>query len=71
MTGWSVSAAFFDYDRDGWLDLYVGSYLRYSIEGDHEVLQSVRRASTTARRTRTRRCRAGCFTTTATARSPT
>jgi hypothetical protein len=27
---WSVSAAFFDYDRDGWLDLYVGNYLKFS-----------------------------------------
>jgi hypothetical protein len=27
---WSVSAAFFDYDRDGWLDLYVGNYLKDS-----------------------------------------
>src|SRR5262249_8695293 len=30
--GWSVSAAFFDYDRDGWPDLFVGTYLRYSRE---------------------------------------
>ena len=29
---WSVSAAFVDIDRDGWLDLYVGNYLRYSLE---------------------------------------
>ena len=28
----SVSASFVDYDRDGWLDLYVGNYLDYSIE---------------------------------------
>ena len=28
---WSVSAAFVDYDRDGWLDLYVGNYLRYDL----------------------------------------
>ncbi|MDW8353974.1 MAG: CRTAC1 family protein [Bryobacterales bacterium] len=25
--GWSVSAGFFDYDRDGWLDLFVSRYL--------------------------------------------
>ncbi len=32
--GWGVSATFFDYDRDGWLDLFVGNYVRYSIAGD-------------------------------------
>jgi enediyne biosynthesis protein E4 len=31
---WSVSAAFVDFDRDGWLDLYVGNYLRYRLEGN-------------------------------------
>ena len=30
---WSVSAAFFDYDRDGRLDLYVGNYLRFTAQG--------------------------------------
>jgi hypothetical protein len=29
--GWTVSAAFVDIDRDGWLDLFVGHYVRYSI----------------------------------------
>ncbi|MEO8353809.1 MAG: VCBS repeat-containing protein, partial [Chthoniobacteraceae bacterium] len=26
---WAVSACFFDYDRDGWLDLVVGNYVNY------------------------------------------
>ena len=26
---WSVPAAFFDYDRDGWLDLIIGNYLDF------------------------------------------
>ena len=29
---WSVPAAFVDIDRDGWLDLYVGNYLKFSFE---------------------------------------
>jgi hypothetical protein len=29
---WGVSAAFVDIDRDGWLDLFVGNYLNYSLE---------------------------------------
>ncbi len=32
--GWGVSASFLDYDRDGWLDLYVGNYLTYRIDAD-------------------------------------
>jgi hypothetical protein len=36
--GWGVSAAFVDYDRDGWLDLFVGNYLRYSLESDVHCL---------------------------------
>jgi enediyne biosynthesis protein E4 len=30
---WSVSASFVDIDRDGWLDLYVGNYVRYRLDG--------------------------------------
>jgi len=41
MTGWSVPAAFFDFDRDGWLDLYVGSYLRYTLEADTKCFSPV------------------------------
>jgi hypothetical protein len=36
--GWGVSAAFVDYDRDGWQDLFVGNYLIYSIAGDVDCL---------------------------------
>lgn len=28
---WGVPATFFDFDRDGWLDLFVGTYLNYSL----------------------------------------
>lgn len=31
---WGVSASFLDYDRDGWLDLFIGNYVDYSIERD-------------------------------------
>ncbi|MEP7305520.1 MAG: CRTAC1 family protein [Acidobacteriota bacterium] len=36
--GWGISAAFVDYDRDGWLDLFVGNYLHYSVESDVHCL---------------------------------
>ena len=32
--GWSVSAAFFDYDRDGWLDLVVTRYVEWGFDRD-------------------------------------
>jgi hypothetical protein len=35
---WGVSASFVDYDRDGWLDLFVGNYLIYSLEADVRCL---------------------------------
>ncbi len=28
---WSVPAVFFDFDRDGWLDLYAGNYMDYTL----------------------------------------
>ena len=36
--GWGVSASFVDIDRDGWLDLYVGNYLLYSLERDIDCI---------------------------------
>jgi hypothetical protein len=29
---WAITAGWFDYDNDGWLDLFVNSYLVYSID---------------------------------------
>jgi enediyne biosynthesis protein E4 len=36
--GWGVSSSFVDYDRDGFLDLFVGNYLLYTTEGDIDCL---------------------------------
>jgi hypothetical protein len=32
--GFGVSASFFDYDRDGWLDLYVGNNVNYGLDNE-------------------------------------
>ena len=42
--GFGVSAAFLDYDRDGWLDLYVGNNVNYRSRQREAVSQSGRRA---------------------------
>jgi hypothetical protein len=36
--GWGVPASFVDYDRDGWLDLFVGNYLIYTVDADIDCL---------------------------------
>lgn len=36
----SVAAAWFDYDRDGWLDLFVSNYTIWSPETDHRCAMS-------------------------------
>ena len=33
-SSWTVSSAFLDYDRDGWLDLFVGNYLSWRVESN-------------------------------------
>jgi hypothetical protein len=37
--GWSVSAAFVDVDRDGWLDLFVGNYVDATV-ANHKVCRA-------------------------------
>jgi enediyne biosynthesis protein E4 len=37
---WGASATFFDYDRDGFLDLYVANYVDYRIENNQKCYAS-------------------------------
>jgi hypothetical protein len=39
-TRWSTSACFIDFDRDGWLDLYIVNYVDHRIE-NHEICRSL------------------------------
>jgi len=36
-SAWSTSCTWFDFDQDGWLDLFVGNYVRWSPEIDREI----------------------------------
>ena len=38
---WTVSASFVDYDRDGWLDLFVGNYLAWRSRLQRAVLHAL------------------------------
>ena len=40
---WGIAAVFFDYDHDGWLDLYLGNYLDYSFAVHKECVNEIGR----------------------------
>ncbi|MCP4202743.1 MAG: CRTAC1 family protein [bacterium] len=40
-TRWSIAAAFLDYDRDGWLDLFISNYLDYTISIHKECVDDI------------------------------
>ena len=67
---WSVSASFVDIDRDGWLDLFVGNYLRYRLEGNTQVLEPDRCSRLLHARQLSRRCPTACTAIDGTGRSP-
>lgn len=58
---WPTSAAFFDYDRDGWQDLAVLNYVDFTEAGNKQCLAATG-SSITARPGRTGLCPRGCFT---------
>ena len=68
-TGWAVSAAFVDFDRDGWLDLFVGHYL-FTASIDTSRASASRDCQIIAPRA-VRPSRPGSIATAGTARSPT
>ena len=60
---WSTSATFFDYDRDGWLDLFVANYVDFSAGHEAQLLFGrLRPRLLQSRRLRTR-CPTGSSTT--------
>ena len=60
-SGFGTSAAFFDYDRDGRLDLFVCQYVRYSL-GDDLQCAAAGVSGTTASRAFSHLLVRGCIT---------
>ena len=68
---WSTSATFFDYDRDGWLDLFVANYVNFSLEMKRACFSAGSARDYCNPAVYPAGDRHACFTTIATARSPT